>query len=469
VQDKAGRRCVACGGALSRYNGTSLCGPCSRSPSLPPAGDLWSSAQVRSALAAWDAGTVVLLYRRCTGVTQGRVAAAVGFDQSEVSRLERGGKKVRDREHLLAWLRPLGLPEDLVPVAPSALHLAAAAGTGETGFRALRSESVLDAWMVSPSLVPGGFGGTGLPVDEQDLLVAEETLGMFRQLDHAHGAGHFTGHLVSYIDTDLADLLARPAGSSVGAVRSGLAARFLELAGYQLVDSGAPGLAQEMYQRALAAAVASGDPAYGGYLVAASLGHLALHCGDPETALAWARRAESVLGTSASPATRAAVTAVSARALARMGREAETTQLLLACEKLLDRSDAGDEPRWIAYFNRAYLADEVAHCLHDLGRAPAARSAAEDALDGVGASRVRRLAIDATLLASAWLRSGDVEQACVAARDGVRYTAKTSSGRCRERIRQLLADLAPNRDVPCVRDLENLVCEVLPDAFVIPW
>jgi hypothetical protein len=305
-------------------------------------------------------------------------------------------------------------------------------------------------------------------VDEQDLLIAEETLGMFRQLDHAHGAGHFTRHLVSYIDTDLANLLGRPAGSAAGLARSRLAAQFLELAGYQAVDSGAPGLAQDMYQRALAAAAASGDPAYGGYLVAVSLGHLALHCGDPETALAWARRAEGVLGTSASPGTRAAVTAVSARALARMGREAETTRALLACERLLDKSSASDEPRWIAYFNRAYLADEVAHCLHDLGRAPAARSAAENALEGVGVSRVRRLAIDATLLASSWLRSGDVEQACAAAADGVRYTARTSSGRCRARIRELLSDLSPYRDVSCVRELEDLVCEVLSDAFVIP-
>jgi transcriptional regulator with XRE-family HTH domain len=236
VQDKAGRRCVACGGALSRYNGTSVCGPCSRSPHLPPADDLWSSARVRIALAAWDAGTVVSLYRRRTGVTQGRVAAAVGIDQSEVSRLERGGKKVRDREQLLAWLRPLGLPEDFVPVAPSALS--PVAGSGEAGFQALRSEASLDAWMASPSAVPARFGGTGLPVDEQDLVVAEETLGMFRQLDHAHGAGHFTGHLVSYIDTDLAGLLARPAGPSAGVARSGLTAQFLELAGYQLVDSG---------------------------------------------------------------------------------------------------------------------------------------------------------------------------------------------------------------------------------------
>jgi transcriptional regulator with XRE-family HTH domain len=93
VQDRAGRQCAACGGALSRYNGTNLCGQCSRSPHLPPAVDLWASAQVRSALTAWDVGTVVSLYRSRTGVTQGRVAAAVGIDQSEVSRLERGGKR----------------------------------------------------------------------------------------------------------------------------------------------------------------------------------------------------------------------------------------------------------------------------------------------------------------------------------------------------------------------------------------
>jgi hypothetical protein len=261
-------------------------------------------------------------------------------------------------------------------VAPSAVS--PTVGSGKTGFQAARSEATLDTWAASPSAVPARFGGTGLPVDGQDLLVAEETLGMFRRLDHAHGAGHFTGHLVSYIDTDLAGLLARPAGPSAGVARAGLAAQFLELAGYQLVDSGAPDLAQEMYRRALATAAASGESAYGGYLVAASLGHLALHCGDPQSALAWARRAGSVLGTSASPATRAAVTAVSARALARMGREAETTQALLACEKLLDRSDTGDEPRWIAYFNRAYPADEVAHCLHDLfssGSTPTRRQA----------------------------------------------------------------------------------------------
>jgi hypothetical protein len=147
-----------------------------------------------------------------------------------------------------------------------------------------------------------------------------------------------------------------------------------------------------------------------------------------------------------------------------LGEEQSTTRLLVRAEALLDSSVPEDEPGWIGYFSRAYLADEIAHCLHDLGRAPAARVEVADALEGVGASHVRRLAIDAALLASTWLRSGEVEQACAVAREAVGYTARTSSGRCVERIARLLDDLAPYRGLPGVVDLDAYVREVLPSA-----
>jgi hypothetical protein len=312
-------------------------------------------------------------------------------------------------------------------------------------------------------MLPGP--GRGLPVAGHDLDVARGVLGLFRQLDHAHGAGSFVRHLAAYIDTELASLLARPAaGSGVASARGRLAAEFLELAGYQAVDAGRDGAAQASYQRALTAASKSGDTAYGGYLAGVSLGHLALHTGHPDVALTWARKANTGLGTAASPATRAAVTAVSARALARMGQEKDTTAALLACERLLDATSPDDEPEWISYFSHAYLSDEIAHCLHDLGRAPAARPEAESALEGVGASHVRRLAIDAALLASIWLRSGDLDQACTVGRQAVEYTARTSSGRCRQRVTALLADLSEYRLSPCVTELAQFVHDVLPEA-----
>jgi transcriptional regulator with XRE-family HTH domain len=460
VAEQSGRRCAACGSVLSRYNGSPLCGACSRSPQLPAAGELWATSQVLDALAGWDVGTVVALYRRHTGVKQARIAAAVGIDQSEVSRLERGSKKIRDRQQLLAWTRALGVPERFVPTHP----VAPWAVSAEAGFVASRSEVVISSWLsaeASPTVAEAG----GLRVTGDDLDVARGALGMFRQLDHAHGAGGFAGHLATYIDTELTSLRARPsAGKQVAATRDRLAAEFLELAGYQAVDTGCAGTSQDLYQQALSAAIRSGDVAYGGYLVAVNLGHLALHCGHPDIALMWAQKARAGLGSAASPATRAAVTAVSARALARMGREAEATVELMTCERLLERSIPDDEPEWIRYFDRAYLSDEIAHCLHDLGRPTSARSQAEVALNGVSASRVRRLGIDATLLASAWLQTGEVEQACAVAREAAGYTARTSSGRCRARLAVLLIDLSAYRSSPCVADLTQFVREVLPEV-----
>jgi transcriptional regulator with XRE-family HTH domain/tetratricopeptide (TPR) repeat protein len=464
MADPDRRRCARCRRALSRYNPGTTCGPCLRDPRLPDAAELWRTAQVRRALSVWDLATVLTLYRQHTGATQASIATAVGIDQSEVSRLQNKKKKIRDRHQMLAWTNALGVPERLLGPLPdtAAPQLAISFDPGP-------SRKAIDSWIRGDDGSIGSASPRGLSVTDQDLSVARSTLGMFRQLDHVHGAGHFAGHLTAYVDSELAVLLSRPAaGPDFAQARDRLAAEFLELAGYQAIDSGLGGGAQHYYQRALRSAANAGDVAYGGYLVAVNLGHLALHCGHPRVALEWASAAESKVGTAASPATRAAIAAVAARAQARLGREKESTTLLLRAEALVEAAVPDGEPGWIGYFNRAYLADEIAHCLHDLGRAPAARSEAESALEGVGASHVRRLAIDTTLIASTWLRSGDLERACAAAREAVGYAARTSSGRCRLRITDLLADLGAHAAEPCVAELHEFVHEVLPEAAVTP-
>ena len=328
------------------------------------------------------------------------------------------------------------------------------------------SESIIASWTGTTDRLVTPLSGSGqLWVTEQDLVLTRDTLAMFRQLDHAHGAGVFAEQLRVYADSELRTLLARPTASPVvEASRARLAAGFFELAGYQAVDAGRPGWAQTYYQQALEQAAASGDRAYGSYLVAANLGHLALHCDHPETALRWAEAAGAAVRTAASPATRAAITVVSARAHARLGEERRSTALMLEAEALLDGVDIEDEPSWIQYFNHAYLADELAHCLHDLGHAPRARDFVADALDGVGNDHVRRLAIDAALLASSWVRSGDLEQACQVGMQAVGYAARTSSGRCVERITRLLTELGPHRDQREVVQFREFVREVLPAA-----
>nr|BFD94016.1 hypothetical protein KitaXyl93_53760 [Kitasatospora sp. Xyl93] len=431
--------------------------------------------------------------RRAAGYTQEQLATAIDVDRTTIHRWE-NGKATPHPWQLPKLAKLLKVSQDELrsavfgtPDAACAPRSGAEAERGESAAAALSQPGLGITWQGAASEL-GDVGPRLAAVDAlisdwasvnsntpppalslwvtvEDVIVAEGMLGMFRQLDHTHGARQHWRQVSSYIDTELEGLLRRPAvDEQVARQRAQLTVGFCELAGYQAVDIGNPNRALEYYQRALALTTTTGDQAYGAYLVAVNLGHLALHCGNPETALRWASSARTAAGTAASPATRAAITAVVARANARMLRESEATQLILEAEKLLEAASVEDEPTWIRYFTHAYLADEVAHCLHDLGRAPDARIQLADALGGVGKDKVRRRAIDAALLAATWLRSGDVDQACAVGRDAVAYAARTGSGRCVERVAGILADLQTHADYVAVRELREFARAVLPDA-----
>src|SRR5207248_318424 len=62
--------------------------------------------------------------------------------------------------------------------------------------------------------------------------------------------------------------------------------------GYMAVDTGQPGLAQRYYIQALRLAQAAGDRGYGGYVLAASMSHLAAQLGNPREIAQLARAAQ---------------------------------------------------------------------------------------------------------------------------------------------------------------------------------
>ncbi|MFG2913131.1 helix-turn-helix transcriptional regulator [Kitasatospora sp. NPDC048298] len=424
--------------------------------------------------------------RRAAGYTQEQLAQQMDVDRTTVHRWEKGTatpqpwqmpKLAQLLKVSAAELRSL-LPGSTVAVAESAPSPEGGGAGRSEVLKQQGQDEQMNKPVASPLAHVGGLvtdwlsvnfsGGAStavLPVTEADIHVAEGMLDMFRQLDHTHGARQYRRQVSSYIDNEIEALLRRPVSDEqVARRRARLTAGFCELAGYQAIDTGSPDQAQAYYQRALTLTAVSNDQAYSAYLVAVNLGHLALHCGDPETALRWASSAQAAAGTAVSPAIRAAITAVVARANARMRREREATRLIVQAEMLVDSADRQDEPDWIRYFNHAYLADEAAHCLHDLGRAPAARSQLADALNGVGEDRVRRRAIDAALLAATWLRSGDLDRACAAGREAVAYAARTGSGRCIERVAGVLADVQVHSDYAPVRELREFARAVLPEA-----
>ncbi|MGK5675642.1 helix-turn-helix domain-containing protein [Micromonospora sp. URMC 106] len=318
-----------------------------------------------------------------------------------------------------------------------------------------------------PRLSVAGRPGSPDQVDEEDLHSAETALAMFRQLDHTHGAGRVHAQVQRYVEGELNRLLANtPTSEAVGRHLYTLAAGFFELCGYQAVDTGAHGLAQRRYLRALRLTEAAGDRLYGSYLLAVNIGHLALHCGHPEPARRMALTAVRGSETQATPAVAAALHAVVARTHARLGREGDCLTHLGVAERELARSKPEDEPAWIRYFDAAYLADEIAHCFHDLGRPQQTQRHLADALTALSPTHVRRLAIDTALLASSLAAAGRIDEACATACQAVDHAARTTSHRCLQRIVEVQADLEPYRCEPEVREFGEYVRHRLPLAAV---
>jgi transcriptional regulator with XRE-family HTH domain len=321
--------------------------------------------------------------------------------------------------------------------------------TGATaGFRSEATDRPVLDWLLSSTY------DARRARDGDDTSTADR-LRDLRGADHQHGAGSTYPDLVNVL-ARLDDLTSRAPQLATGC---------LELAGYEAVDLGDDGLAQQHYLRALDIATRSADRLYGGYLIAVSLAHLALHCGDADQAARLAAAALHGTEHASTPAVRAACRTVLARTHARRGDEPACAAALLQAEADLARSRPGEEPAWIGYFWEADLADEKAHCFFDLGLHELAQREATRAVELLEPHRVRRLAIDTALHATSLARSRQIEHACALARQAIDHAATVASFRTAHRIVLMLAELQPDLDQPEVQAVTEYARTRLPVLF----
>lgn len=277
-----------------------------------------------------------------------------------------------------------------------------------------------------------GTGRPGPPVRQRARAPGRRALPQQRRLRAAHG---------SYREAVGRDLFAA-------------VARLTELAGYMAVDTGQPGLAQRYYIQALRLAQAAGDRGYGGYVLAASMSHLAAQLGNPREIAQLARAAQEGARGRVTPRAEAMFHAAEARGHALLGDARAAQDASGRAVSALEAADpaSGDDPAWIAHFDEAYLADELAHCHRDLGQAEAAARCAEQALAGHPEGRARRRAIGYVLLASAQVQQREVEQACSTGLKAVELLETLRSNRGAEYLEDLQQRLEPYRDEPVVRE-----------------
>ncbi|MCH0557563.1 transcriptional regulator [Streptomyces sp. MUM 16J] len=294
----------------------------------------------------------------------------------------------------------------------------------------------------------------GPRVGRADVAAVRSMTQALVDLDHQFGSGHVRPVVVHYLNSVVSGLLAGSYREAIGRDLFAAVARLTELAGYMAVDTGQPGLAQRYYIQSLRLAQAAGDRGYGGYVLAASMSHLAAQLGNPREIAQLARAAQEGARGHVPPRAEAMFHAAEARGHALLGAvraaQAATGRAVTAMERV--DASSGDDPVWIAHFDTAYLADELAHCHRDLGQPEPAARYAEQSLAGHPESRARRRAIGYVLLATAQVQQREIEQACSTGLKAVELLQTLRSSRGTEYLDDLQQRLAPFRDEEVVRE-----------------
>ncbi|MFI9806473.1 transcriptional regulator [Streptomyces sp. NPDC052301] len=294
----------------------------------------------------------------------------------------------------------------------------------------------------------------GPRVGQADVAAVRSMTQALTDLDHQFGSGHVRPVVVHYLNSVVSGLLAGSYREVVGRELFAAVARLTELAGYMAVDTGQPGLAQRYYIQSLRLAQAAGDRGYGGYVLAASMSHLAAQLGNPREISQLARAAQEGARGQVTPRVEAMFHAAEARGHALLGDARAAQASIARAVAAMEQADAssGDDPAWIRHFDEAYLADELAHCARDLGQSEQAARYAEQSLAGHPEARARRRAIGYVLLATAQVQQREVEQACSTGLKAVELLETLRSNRGAEYLEDLQQRLEPFREEAVVRE-----------------
>lgn len=230
------------------------------------------------------------------------------------------------------------------------------------------------------------------------------------------------------------------------------------VAGICSYDSDQQGLAQRYFHQALRMAKASGDHAFGGYVIAL-LVNQALYLKDYRQAVAFAEAGIRTAGPHLSPALATDLYAMQAKAFARMRQPTGAHESLRRAEDAYGRIRRADEPAETSYVQPGLVEAQAAETMLSLGDHRPALRYAEDAVDAQSHARgrVHRLAT----LTSVAIACGDLDQAVGSATATLDAAQGMDSRRLTDRMQAMHRKLAPYTGVPAVRQVAERVETVL--------
>jgi hypothetical protein len=265
----------------------------------------------------------------------------------------------------------------------------------------------------------------------------------FMAMDFQFGGGYARTLLARYFHDDVIPLLGAQHPEHTRKDLFTAAASVAQLLGWTAYDLGCHGRAQHYMVQGLRLAQEADDRMMGARLLA-NMSHQATYLGRFREARQLAMAAREGANGHATPAVSAMLLAMHARAAAGAGDEREASAVLAQAENALSHVTDGDEPPWIAYFDRCELAGEAAHCFRDLRRPKEAAPFIEEALALMPPALTRTRAFIQLVDAGSSIQANDIDAACDLTLAALKGGAGLKSERYRHYVRDVLADLAPH-------------------------
>ena len=435
-----------------------------------------------------DAQRVIqFLRRRVKNLSQEALARMCGVAQSTITRAE-AGKGLTDRRRAYEALQGLGAP--LTPsaatdeaaeqktsgpslsVEPGDLFIESVPVVVRQSGRLWESdlgESLQDQslaippehlstpllrWLVAPPALVESHSGTRIKVTEDDVHAINRACDLFEHLDHEFGGGHARIAAVQYLSSEVAPLLKGNYSPDIGRALFSASARFAAKTGAMAYDAGLHHLGRRYFLQALNLAHFGADRLFGAKALAL-LSHQANFLGDFQTAVDLARTAKAGTGSVATPKVQAMLAAMEARGLASLGEERACTRALAEMEAAFTKADPDQELAWMGYFDGSEVADEFAHCFHDLGRGKSAIEHAQLSIKLAPASFRRSRTFAGLVQAGAHLTNElqALEAACDLAEQTIAAAGRLRSARVRTYIARFQKRLEPYGNSRPVQEL----------------
>ncbi|MFD4769874.1 transcriptional regulator [Streptomyces niveus] len=253
----------------------------------------------------------------------------------------------------------------------------------------------------------------------------------YEQMYRKAGGVATRGRVLRFLAGETAPLIRGSYTDATGRELHRAVGGLVAVAGICSYDSDAQGLAQRYFHQALRLAKASGDRAFGGYVIAL-LVNQSLYMGEFRQAVAFAEAGLRTAGAHISHALACDLHAMQAKAYSRMGAQTQAHQAMRLAEVEAGLIRRDEEPAETGYVQAGLLEANLADAFMRLGEmGPAQTYAAEAvAVQTHERGRVHRLAT----LSDCQLRGGEAELAAATAGTMLDTMEGMESQRLRDRL-----------------------------------